>query len=241
MLQWPRTQRWPTARTQEGFYWVEEVSWLNYDQWGIPQDGGHEKTFLDPVSFKLEEHGGAMESARLLQRHHLLPVTGFLWSSSLMPFCYIQLVSKTLEGHEMEGDKQSLGWIGQSCWCRGGGNVRQLLLKALQKTVPHPGATPPSIFSPAVFFSFLFFTVSSFSLFLYTIVLPSQKKTLIIYPFSTFKAFSLHILLCKVPYQPRGPPNRSISAGKSYGMYCTRNRRLDRGKPNAGRKVLNII
>lgn len=117
--------------------------------------------------------------------------------------------------------------------------VRQLLLKVLQKAIPQPGATPPSILSTAVFFFFLLAASHCFSILLFSRA--KKKKTLIIYPFSTFKAFSLHILLRKVPYQPQGPPNRPISAGKSYGMYCTHNRRLDRGKPNAGRKVLNII
>lgn len=72
--------------------------------------------------------------------------------------------------------------------------VRQLLLKVLQKAVPHPGATPPSIFSTAFFFIFLFFLLAASHCFSILLFSRAQKKKpinyLSIFHFQSF--FSPH-------------------------------------------------
>lgn len=165
---------------------------LDYDQWGITSRRRSWKYSL-------------MQSA-LRKNKTLAPWTQCVYCNAsiyhqlqvsfdpppLNAIDYSQLVSKTLEGHEMDGGNQSLGWIGQSCWCRGGNKTSQAApFEGTSESRPSPRSHSSLYFLHS---SFFFLSVSSFSLFLYTIVLPSQKKKninyLSIFHFQSF--FSPH-------------------------------------------------
>lgn len=82
---------------------------------------------------------------------------------------YSQLVSKTLEGHEMDGGNQSLGWIGQSCWCRGGNKTSQAApFEGTSESRPSPRSHSSLYFLHSSFFFFLLAASHCFSILLFS-------------------------------------------------------------------------